>query len=496
MDVPSNLEVPSFESKLPFQAIILVTIFIALLGAYLKLNFSLHRGKNLPPGSYGFPIVGQTLTFLKAQKQNEPDKWIADRVAKYGPVFKTSLVGSKAVVVTGQAGNRLVFSGGDNGIVSNLPKSSGSIFGKHSIFEVSGSKHKLISGAMMNFLRPESLQRFVGEMDLLVKQQLFQELNGKDSTHGVKLMKRITFKVTCSLLFGLPEGKEKDALFADFIVAIKGAWSIPLDLPGTVFGKAMQARRRVTKLLSNLISKSRRKMEEGKVSSQEDMISTFIALRDENGELIPDVQIIDNCVTLMIASHNTTSIVLCMLLRLLARDAEVRSKVLEEQKKALKAREENGGKLGWSEIQMMKYTWRVVQEIMRMTPPVFGNFKRTSRDISFAGFHIPKGWQVFWATSPTHMDENIFSEPEKFDPSRFENPSGSIPPYTYIPFGAGYRICPGAEFARIEVLLIIHHLITNYEWSEMIPNEPIVREPTPYPAMGLPLKLHPNKIHV
>ncbi|KAI8032941.1 hypothetical protein LOK49_LG01G01080 [Camellia lanceoleosa] len=173
MEVPSNLEVPSLDSKLPFQTIILLTI-IALLGAYFKLKVSLQRRKNLPPGSLGFPFVGETLSFLKAQKQDTTVQWIADRITKYGSVFKTSLIGSKAIVITGQAGNKLVFSGGDNGFVSNLPQSLSSILGKHSIFEVTGSRHKLIRGAMMTFLKPESLQSFVGEMDSLVKQQLFQ----------------------------------------------------------------------------------------------------------------------------------------------------------------------------------------------------------------------------------------------------------------------------------------------------------------------------------
>lgn len=92
----------------------------------------------------------------------------------------------------------------------------------------------------------------------------------------------------------------------------------------------------------------------------------------------------------------------------------------------------------------------------------------------------------------THMDENIFQDPEKFDPARFEERSKSLPPYTYIPFGAGPRICPGAEFARIEVLLLIHHLVTRYEWTEVVPGEPITRDPMPYPAKGLPVKLQPR----
>lgn len=102
-------------------------------------------------------------------------------------------------------------------------------------------------------------------------------------------------------------------------------------------------------------------------------------------------------------------------------------------------------------------------------------------------------FQLFWVSCGTHKDNSIFLEPEKFDPSRFEAASKSYPPYSYIPFGAGPRICAGSEFARIEVLLVMHHLVPNYEWSEMIPNEPITRDPLPYPVMGLPIKLHAKR---
>ncbi|KAK9283547.1 hypothetical protein L1049_011794 [Liquidambar formosana] len=93
----------------------------------------------------------------------------------------------------------------------------------------------------------------------------------------------------------------------------------------------------------------------------------------------------------------------------------------------------------------MKYTWTVAQELMRLTPPVVGSFKCARRDITFNGFDIPKGWQVFCVAAGTHMDEKYFEDPEKFDPSRFE--ITSFPPYVYIPFGAGPRVCPGTEFA-------------------------------------------------
>ncbi|XVF41206.1 hypothetical protein PTKIN_Ptkin01aG0261700 [Pterospermum kingtungense] len=482
---------PSSDLNLQFLSLILATLVVVLV--CFRFIVSPLLDQKLPPGSFGFPLIGESISFLRAQKQDRTHEWILSRINKYGPVFKSSILGSKMVILTGQAGNRFVFTGGDNnGISCNQPTSVVKVLGKHSLFEISGSRHKLIRAAITNFLKPESIQRFVAKMDSLVQQQLFKELHGKDSIKIAPLMKRITFNVTCSVFFGLPDGKEKDELLKDFSVVVKGVWAIPLDFPGTVFHKAMVARRRVCKLLSNLISIRRRQEEEGTVDPNDDnIISNLLSLRDENGHPLLDEEILDIFLSLIMASHDTTAILLTLFIRHLSRDAEVSSQVLEEQNEVVKAMKRNDGKLSWSEIQMMRYTWRAAQELMRVNPPMLGSFRLVTKDISFDGYEIPKGWQIFWVAPGTHMDSNIFEEPEKFDPSRFEN-SKAIPPYTYVPFGAGPRVCAGVEFARVEALLIIHHFVKKYNWTEMIPNEPITREPMPYPSMGLPVKLYPK----
>ena len=67
-------------------------------------------------------------------------------------------------------------------------------------------------------------------------------------------------------------------------------------------------------------------------------------------------------------------------------------------------------KLSWTEVQKMKYTWRVAQELMRLIPPVLGNFRRALKDISFGGYDISKGWQVHdivnTADQDSHLDDN------------------------------------------------------------------------------------------
>lgn len=92
----------------------------------------------------------------------------------------------------------------------------------------------------------------------------------------------------------------------------------------------------------------------------------------------------------------------------------------------------------------------------------------------------------------THMDSSTFQEPEKFDPSRFEN-QAALPPYCFIPFGGGPRICPGYEFAKIETLVTIHRLVTHFTWKLCCKDDSFSRDPMPTPTQGLPIQLIPKK---
>jgi cytochrome P450 family 26 subfamily A len=86
------------------------------------------------------------------------------------------------------------------------------------------------------------------------------------------------------------------------------------------------------------------------------------------------------------------------------------------------------------------------------------------------------------------MSPEFFPNPKRFDPNRFEGQGP--PPFTYMPFGGGPRMCLGIEFARTEMVVFLHHLVLNYEWSMVDPNEVVLRNPLPVFQKGLPLKIH------
>lgn len=100
--------------------------------------------------------------------------------------------------------------------------------------------------------------------------------------------------------------------------------------------------------------------------------------------------------------------------------------------------------------------------------------------------------QIFWSVYSTHKDPKYFKNPEEFDPSRFEG-DGPVP-FTFIPFGGGPRMCPGSEFARLEILIFMHHLVTNFRWEKVFPNEMIIYTPFPIPENGLPIRLSPRTL--
>ncbi|PIA32449.1 hypothetical protein AQUCO_04500211v1, partial [Aquilegia coerulea] len=450
-----------------------------------------HTAKNVPKGSLGLPLIGETLSFIRAQNQDHGMEWIYERVSKYGPVFKTSLMGSPTVIITGQAGNKFVLSSDEEVLVAKQPATISAISGKHTIFELTGARYKLIKGAMVSFLKPESLQNYVRHMDDLIAKNILAETKDKDTLKAVDMMKRITFDVACTTIFGIEDKMTKKALLSDSTIAFKAIWSIPVNIPGTSFLKGIEARGRIINRMLPIIKKKKEELIKGTISPRSDVISCLLALKEENQEPITEQEILDNFIMLMFASHDTSTILLSLMILKLAKDPKVYKKIREEQMSILSERQKGDEKLTWNEIQKMKYTWRVAQELMRIIPPVFGSFRTVVKDTGFAGYDIPKGWQVFWVACGTHMNKNIFDDPNAFEPSRFESPSKPIPPYTYIPFGAGTHMCIGNEFGRVETLALIHHLVTKFEWSQMNPDEDITRQPMPYPSMGLPIKLKP-----
>ncbi|KAH9299015.1 hypothetical protein KI387_030697, partial [Taxus chinensis] len=171
-----------------------------------------------------------------------------------------------------------------------------------------------------------------------------------------------------------------------------GAVSIPLDLPGTRFRKALQARRKLDGILISLMRSRRSELRSGVASSNQDLLSVLLTFKDERGNPLTEKEILDNFSLILHALYDTTISPLAVMFKLLSCNPECYENVVQEQLGILGVKKV-GEEISWTDLKAMKYTWQVVQETMRMFPPVFGAFRKALTDIHYDGYIIPKGWK-------------------------------------------------------------------------------------------------------
>jgi len=387
--------------------------------------------------------------------------------------------------VTGASGNKFLFTNENKLVVSWWPDSVNKIF-PSSMQTSSKEEARKLRMLLSQFMKPEALRRYVGVMDEIAQRHFETEWANQDQVIVFPLTKKFTFSIACRSFLSMEDPARVRQLEEQFNTVAVGIFSIPIDLPGTRFNRAIKASRLLRKEVSAIVRQRKEELKAGKALEEHDILSHMLMNIGET----KDEDLADKIIGLLIGGHDTASIVCTFVVNYLAEFPHVYQRVLQEQKEILKEKKEKEG-LRWEDIEKMRYSWNVACEVMRIVPPLSGTFREAIDHFSFKGFYIPKGWKLYWSATATHMNPDYFPEPERFEPNRFE---GSGPkPYTYVPFGGGPRMCPGKEYARLEILIFMHNLVNRFKWEKVFPNEnKIVVDPLPIPDKGLPIRIFPQ----
>ncbi|GMP65382.1 hypothetical protein CsSME_00026200 [Camellia sinensis var. sinensis] len=276
---------------------------------------------------------------------------------------------------------------------------------------------------------------------------------------------------------------------------IGGMWSIPINLPFTRYNHSLRASSRVQEMLKELVREKRIELQQKGTSSHQDLITCLLNIHGkDNEEALSDDEIVHNVMLVMVAGHDTSSVLITFIVRLLADDPTIHAGVVQEQEDIAKSKS-SGELLTLDDLAKMKYTWKVAMETLRMFPPIFGRFRKTLKDVEYGGYLIPQGWQVniLGYKHDSHGRKHIPRTITKFDPARFEN-QATIPPYSFVSFGGGPHSCLGYGFARIETLVSIHYLVTQLTWKLCYTDNSFSRDPMPIPTQGLPIQIEPKKL--
>ncbi|GAB2215709.1 hypothetical protein Droror1_Dr00020104 [Drosera rotundifolia] len=472
----------------------LLVAFVVTIIFAIQILLYRHRTRfsspNLPPGTVGWPLVGETLEFLSTGWKGQPHSFVFDRMTTFSSeCFKTSILGVPTAFFCGAAGNKFLFSNERRLVTAWWPDSVKKVF--PSTGDQLDAAAKRMRSLLPQFLKPEALQKYIGVMDDIAQRHFSDDWDNHDQVTVYPLSKRYTFRVACRLFLSMEDPEHIERLGAEFHLLANGILTLPVDLPGTPFNRAIKASNTIRDELRSIIKQRKHDLatENDNITAR-DILSHMLTTTDEDGQYMSEVEIADKIIGLLVGGHDTASVTITFVVKFLAEYPDVFELVYKEQTEIVNSKAP-GELLNWNDIQQMKYSWNVACEVMRLAPPLPGAFREAMHDFSYAGFQIPKGWKLYWSAYSTHRDPKCFPEPEKFDPTRFEGKGPA--PYTFVPFGGGPRMCPGKEYARLEILVFMHNIVKRFRWEKALPEEKIVYNPLPNPENGLPIHLAPHR---
>jgi len=276
-------------------------------------------------------------------------------------------------------------------------------------------------------------------------------------------MTRVTLDVLERTIFTHGLDRDPDALSRAITRFFEAIGPIdPLDvlrmpdfLPRIGRLRARPAIRFFEEVVGELVTRRRALIESG-ADVPRDLLTLLLEARDpETGEPLDEISVQANIVTFIGAGHETTANALTWSLYLLARAPEWARAIRAEADAVL-----GDAPATPQALEQLVNTRAILEESMRLYPPVPFMSREALGPDRIAGIRVPKGTLVTIAPWVLHRHKTLWEEPDLFDPSRFlpEN-RAKIARFAYLPFGAGPRVCIGQSFSMQEAILILARVI-------------------------------------
>jgi cytochrome P450 len=223
-----------------------------------------------------------------------------------------------------------------------------------------------------------------------------------------------------------------------------------------------------------------------------DLLSLLVAASDPvTGKGLSEAEVRANLVTFIAAGHETTANTLTWALFLLATHPQWRQLAEAEVDRALPDGAIDGGPISASLLKSLPLTRAIIDETLRLYPPAASLSREALDADDAAGTRLEQGTVVIISPWVIHRHKLLWKDPGAFDPSRFlADARVAIDRFSYLPFGAGPRICIGASFALQEAAIILASILRHFR-LELSPDARIVPVQwlTLRPKYGMPMAL-------
>jgi cytochrome P450 len=299
---------------------------------------------------------------------------------------------------------------------------------------------------------------------------------GVDVDLGFELM-RFTMDVICRTMFSMSIADGASRLSDAISETLKWVNArglalvrLPPKVPTPANRRFVRALAQLDAFLTDLIQTRSR---DGSLGQRGDLLDQLLQASDpESGRGMSVQQLRDEVVTIFLAGHETTAVALSWTLAMLATHRFARDEVEAELARVLGGREPTA-----ADLPALAYTRCVVEETLRLYPPVWTSPREAVAADTVAGYHVGPGETILPMIFVVHRHPEFWPDPERFDPGRFTAAaSEGRHPCAYLPFGAGPRLCLGMNFALQEMVLLLASVAQRVRIT-LAPGQQIVIDP-------------------
>ena len=272
---------------------------------------------------------------------------------------------------------------------------------------------------------------------------------------------KLTLNNITKAMFGLDVESKMDEIadvlktMQDFSSeATKTLFKIPLGIPTKKNVEFRKAQHRFEKIIYEIINSRKNAV----LPEKNDLLQLLLSAYDDQSKaFMTEKQLRDEITTIFMAGHETTSQTLSWIFYQLALHPGIFQKVKKE------ATEFDLN--SFEELQNLVYTKSVIDEALRFYPPVWIIARKSATADTINGYELPPGSTVLINVYGLHHSENHWINVKEFNPSRFlEEEKKLIPPFSYLPFGGGQRLCIGHHFAMMVMQTVVAGLVATFEF--------------------------------
>ncbi|CAN8232005.1 unnamed protein product [Cochlearia groenlandica] len=437
--------------------VIIVSLIVVKICHWIyKWNNPKCNGK-LPPGSMGFPVIGETFEFMKSHDAFHIPTFVKEKTLRHGPLFRTSLFGTKVIISTDIQLNMEIAK---TNRVPGIPKSLARMFGENNLFVQSKESHKHVRNLTTQFLGSQGLKMRTMQADIDLLARKYMETGAKSGCLDVKeTTSKILIECLAKKVMGEMEPKAANELALCWRYFPKEWFQFSWNIPGTGVYRMMNARKRMMKLIKETILKKKANGEE-----LGEFFEIIFGETEGRAEKMSIENAIEYIFTFFLVANETTPSILAATIKLISENPKVMEELHREHEAIFQGKTDKESNLTWEDYKSMTFTQMVINESLRITSTAPTVLRIIDHDLRVGDYTIPAGW-IFMGYANIHFNPEKYDDPFAFNPWRWKGKDlGAILSRTYIPFGAGSRLCLGAEFAKLQMAIFIHHL-SRYRWS-------------------------------